>query len=135
MKRFTYLVMFVIFAPLIRAESPNELAIKIIRSQSAFGYNPRNNSKDELAHAKAVNSAMTLNALMANDKNVSEELRICYAIKLLDNALGIRKAIRSGSKPLPEEERIMKQRLILGARLIEIDKAEQDAAGQSATAE
>ena len=117
--------MFVIFSPVIQAETPNELAIKIIKNQSSFGYNPRNNSKDELAHAKAVNSAMTLNAIMANDENVSEELRICYAIKLLDNALDIRKAIRSGSKPLPEEKLIMKQRVILGARLIEIDKAEQ----------
>ena len=61
------------------------MAIKIIRNQSAFGYNPRNNSKEELAHAKAVNSAMTLNAIMANVKNVSEQLRICYAIKLLEN--------------------------------------------------
>ena len=62
---------------------------------------------------------------MANDKNVSEELRICYAIKLLDDALGIQKVVRSGSKPLPKEELMMKQRLILGARLVEIRKEEQ----------
>ena len=134
MRRFAFLLMSIIFSPVIQAESPNELAIKIIRTQPAFGYNPRNNSKEELAYAKAVNSAMTLNAIMANDKNVSEQLRICYAIKLLDNELGVRKAIRSGSKPLPEENLIMKQRLILGARLIEIDKAEQDSARQSTTA-
>ena len=117
--------MFVAFGLVVQAETPNELAIKVIKNQSTFGYNARDDSDEELVRAHAINSAMRLNWLMANDKNVSEELRICYAIKLLDDALGIQKVVRSGSKPLPKEELMMKQRLILGACLVEISKVEQ----------
>ena len=125
--------MFVAFGLVVQAETPNELAIKVIKNQSTFGYNVRDDSDEELVRAHAINSAMRLNWLMANDKNVSEELRICYAIKLLDDALRIQKVIRSVSKPLPKEELMMKQRLILGARLVEIGKAEQGSAHQSTT--
>jgi hypothetical protein len=118
-----------------QAESANAMAVRIIESQPSAGYNPLNTSKEEMARAYAYNSKMQLNALMAKDKSISEELRICYAIHLLDSALGIQKVLRSGTKLLPKEEEMVKQRLILGARLEELAKAEQNAAGQSATAE
>ena len=126
MRKVAYILIFVTLGLTVQAETPNELAIKIIKSQSNFGYNVRDNSDEELVRAHAINSAMSLNWLMVNDKNVSEELRICYAIKLLNDALGVQKVVRSGSKPLTKEELMMKQRLILAARLVEIGQAESD---------
>ena len=126
MRKVAYILIFVTLGLTVQAETPNELAIKIIKRQSNFGYNVRDNSNEELVRAHAINSAMSLNWLMVNDKNVSEELRICYAIKLLNDALGVQKVVRSGSKPLTKEELMMKQRLILAARLVKIGQAESD---------
>jgi len=117
----------------IKAETPNEIAVKIIESQPRTGYNLTDSSLDEMARAYAFNSQMRLNWLMVNDDSLSEELRISYAIHLLDNALGIQKVLRSGTKPLPKEEEMMKQRLILGSRLAELAKVEQGSAHQSTT--
>ena len=133
MKIITSIFLLVAISMTLNAENPNDLAVKIIKSQSSFGYNFRDESQEEIAHGHAMNSKMRLNWLMVNDKSVSEELKTCYAIKLLDDALGLQKTIRSGMKPLPKEELMMKQRLILGARLAELAKAEQDSAHQSTT--
>jgi len=126
---YTILCISLVCVSTIRAETPNELAVKIINSQPRSGYNPRDNSSEELAAAYAFNSKMSLNWHMVNDKGISEQLRISYAIHLLDDALGIQKVLKSGTKPLPKEEEIMRQRLILGWRLAELAKAEQAVGG------
>ena len=117
----------------IRAETPNELALKIINAQPRSGYNPRNNSSEELAAAYAYNSKMSLNWHMVNDKGITEQLRISYAIHLLDDALGIQNVLKSGTKALPNEKEILRQRLILGGRLAELAKAEHVSTRQPAT--
>jgi hypothetical protein len=129
MNFYTILCISLVCVSTIRAETPNELAVKIINSQPRSGYNPRDNSSEELAAAYAFNSKMSLNWHMVNDKGISEQLRISYAIHLLDDALGIQKVLKSGTKPLPKEEEIMRQRLILGGRLAELAKAEQAVGG------
>jgi hypothetical protein len=72
---------------------------------------------------------------MLNDKSVSEEIRICYAIRVIDDQLGLHKILRSGVQQTPQEEALLKKRLLLGKRLLELDKtkAEQGGTGQPAT--
>ena len=108
----------------VQAETPHELAVRIINRQTGTGYNPRNRSPEELAAAAAFNSRMSLNHLMAKDKGVGERLRICYAIRLLDEAIGIVATFRS-TTPDPKKEEMARQRLLLGKRLVELDEAEQ----------
>ena len=129
MNFYTILIISLVCVSIIRAETPSELAVKIINGQPRSGYNPRDNSSEELAAAYAFNSKMSLNWHMVNDKGISEQLRISYAIHLLDDALGIQKVLKSGTKPLSKEEEIMRQRLILGGRLAELAKAEQAVGG------
>jgi hypothetical protein len=126
---YTILIISLVCVSIIRAETPSELAVKIINGQPRSGYNPRDNSSEELAAAYAFNSKMSLNWHMVNDKGISEQLRISYAIHLLDDALGIQKVLKSGTKTLSKEEEIMRQRLILGGRLAELAKAEQAVGG------
>ncbi len=128
MRNILFIFIFPFIALPLMAETPNEMAVKIINSQPRTGYNPIDSSAEEMARAYAFNSKMRLNWLMANDDSLSEELRISYAIHLLDNALGIHKVLRSGTKPLPKEQEMMKQRLILGSRLVELAKVEQGSA-------
>jgi hypothetical protein len=119
---YTILIISLVCVSIIRAETPSELAVKIINGQPRSGYNPRDNSSEELAAAYAFNSKMSLNWHMVNDKGISEQLRISYAIHLLDDALGIKKVLKSGTNTLSKEEEIMRQRLILGGRLAELAK-------------
>ena len=109
-------------------ESANDIAIQIIEGQPRSGYNVRHTGEEEKAVAAAYNSKMRLNWLMVNDKGVSEELRISYAIHLLDDALDIQKVLRSGIKPLPKEEAMMNQRILLGSRLVQISEEKQEEA-------
>lgn len=118
----TLLALMALISNLSFGETANELAIRIIEKQPRISYNARDSSEEEKVIASAYNSKMRLNWLIVNDKEVSEELRICYAIHLLDDELGIQKVLRSGIKPLPKEEVMKKQRILLSARLTEISK-------------
>jgi hypothetical protein len=65
---------------------------------------------------------------MLNDGSVSEEIRISYAIRVIDDKLGLHQIVRSGVQRTPQEEALLKNRLLLGKRLLELDKtkAEQE---------
>ncbi len=125
MRHILFIFIFLVISTLLKAETANEISVKIINSQPRTGYNPINSSAEEVARAYAFNSKMRLNWLMANDEGLSEELRISYAIHLLDHTLGIHKVLRSGTKPLPKEEEMKRLRLILGSRLVKLDRVEK----------
>ena len=64
-------------------------------------------------------------------EQVSEELRICYAIRLINEQLGILEQLMSGydRQPHPKEEEYLNDSSILGERLLELSKkTEQGAA-------
>ena len=125
------MALMAMFTQLSAGEAANEIAIQIIKGQPRIGYNVRDTSEEEKAKAAAYNSKMRLNWLMVNDKGVSEELRISYAIHLLDDALAIQKVLRSGIKPLPKEEAMMNQRILLGSRLVQISEEKQEEAAST----
>jgi hypothetical protein len=72
---------------------------------------------------------------MQNDESISEEIRICYAIRVIDDVLGLHRIREIGVEQAPKEIDLMKKRLLLARRLIELDqtKAEQGGTGQPAT--
>ena len=117
------------------AATADEVAREVIKDESAGAHNPSNDAQEELQKTAAANSRLRLKWLMLNDSGVSEEVRICYAIRVIDDKLGLYKILRGGAERTPQEEELLKKRLLLGKRLIELDqtKAEQAEAGHPAT--
>jgi hypothetical protein len=121
--------------PTALATTADELARGIIKAEAAGAHNVSNDTPEELQRVAAANSRLRLQWIMLNDSSVSEEIRVCYAIRVIDDKLGLHKILRSGVQRTPEEESLLEKRLLLGKRLLEIDKtkAEQGGAGQPAT--
>ena len=105
----------------IAAESANEIAVSIIRSDFAPAYNVKDNSHEEAVAAANVNSILSLNTFMTSNQ-VSEEIRICYALRIIREKLGIAQAIKSSTAILPDEKALLEKRRILAERLLELTK-------------
>lgn len=67
-----------------------DLATSVIRSEICGGYNPLNNSEEELNKAAIENSRMKLRHLMLQ-KSTGRELKVCYALHVLEAQI---KAVR-----------------------------------------
>ena len=119
----------------VRAETAEVLAREIIRQEFTAAHNASDSTPEELERVTAANSRLRLNWLMQNDESISEEIRICYAIRVIDDALGLHRIVKSGVEQGPKEIDLRKKRLLLARRLIELDqtKAEQGGTGQPAT--
>ena len=117
------------------AGTADELAREVIKEESPVAHNIKDDTEEELQRATAANSRLRLNWLMLNDGSVNEEIRISYAIRVIDDRLGLHQIVRSGVQQTPQEEALLKKRLLLGKRLLELDKtkAEQGGTGQPAT--
>ena len=63
---------------------------------------------------------------MLNDASVTEEIRISYAIRVIEDRLGLHRILRSGVQRTPQEEVLLKKRLLLGKRLLELDKTKAE---------
>jgi hypothetical protein len=111
------------------ASTADELAREVIKEESAGAHNIRDDTQEELQRTAAANSRLRLKWLMLNDNSVSEEIRICYAIRVIDDKLGLHQILRSGVQRTPQEEALLKKRLLLGERLLEIDKTKAEQAG------
>jgi hypothetical protein len=123
--------LFLSSALFLRAsESPNDIAIRIIGSDRVFivagqvGTNPYN-IPDQTAQKHHQNDEAAKAAKILQDymlsSNVSEKIRICYALTVLEKR-------RSQLLNSDRKDGYWKDRLSLGARLLEIRKAEQGAA-------
>jgi len=119
----------------VSAETAEDLAKEIIRQEFTTAHNASNGTPEELERITAANSRLRLNWLMQHDRSISEEIRICYAIRVIDDVLGLHRVREIGVERAPKEIDLMKKRLILARRLIELDqtKAEQGGTGQAAT--
>jgi hypothetical protein len=83
------------------SEETGSLAAQIIRRFSPGAYNPMNRSEAEMRKSVRENAKLRLNHLMATS-DIPEELRICYAITLLDRLVKLHGALGSGSAALSE---------------------------------
>jgi hypothetical protein len=117
------------------AATADELAREIIKAESTIAHNARDSTPEELQRTAAANSRLRLQYLMLNDGGVSEEIRICYAIRVIDDKLGLHKIVRSGNQRTTEEEALLTKRLLLAKRLIELEKTkvQRSSAGQTPT--
>ena len=94
------------------AETPDEVAKRIISSQSSPGYNPVDQTDAELDKAAAINSQLQLRALMLGD-TVSEKLRVCYALRLIQERLWL----KSPNALNPIERSLIHDQQLLAAHL------------------
>ena len=114
------LLLFLSFSAL-SAETANDLAKRIISQDFAAAYNPIDSSKEERIRAAAINSQLRLNWLMQSDE-VTEELRICYAIKVLNKRIEMLSRLGSGIDPAGKPSTLQKEKDILASRLIELNE-------------
>lgn len=75
------LVVGLTFSAAAGDQSQENLASKVIQSDFHAGYNPTNNSEQELTSAAIVNSELRLQHLILHE--ASDELRICFALRIL----------------------------------------------------
>jgi len=115
------------------ADTADNLARAIIQEEAAGAHNVSDDTHEELKRATAANSRLRLKWLMLNQVSVTEELRICYAIRVIDDKLGLHKILRSGINQTPEENELAEKRLILADRLIELDKNKKQNKSEQAT--
>jgi len=117
--------------------TPQELITRLIEAAHNSAYNPINNSPEELLKADAINAELRLKQLLLVSTN--EELRICYALRIVNQSIGtIEQMIRNKT---PTSMNLttalagpLRQREILVKYLREIRKqnAEQSAAPNAA---
>ena len=62
-----------------------------------------------------------LNALMVTSQ-VSEEVRVCYAITLIDDKIHLARLLKSSLTPIPHEAELLKMREVLLKRLQEFSE-------------
>ena len=120
MRYFVYTLMYFGITVLVFAETPDEAAKRIIKSESSFGYNPVDESSQEMVKAPAINSRMRLNWLMVHSDSVTEVLRICYALTLIQKNLEFMESSRSGVQALPKEIQLLEAQKLLADRLLVI---------------
>ena len=86
MKRYSLVVPIVIsafcFARTTLAESPHEVALRIISSAPTPLYHPSDPTEEEQKRSSGLNSDAQLNQFMLSD-SVPEKIRVCYALHLL----------------------------------------------------
>lgn len=89
------------------SETPKDAAIRIIKSDNPPAYNPKDLSEEELNHAEVINSRLRLNFLMSSDE-VSEELRACYALRIIqEKKQSLKKSGISSEAILKNDEGIL----------------------------
>lgn len=103
------------------AETPNETAKRVIESEVTPAYNPRDASVEELNRAAAINSQLQLRSILLGD-SVSEELRLCFALRLIQERLGLR---RVGQPLTPAEQKLVADQTALAARLRQLNEARE----------
>lgn len=109
---------------LCSAEKPaDEIAKDLINRQSAVVYNARDDSREEAIRAFTVNSTMQLNHILASEQT-SEELRILYALNLIQRSFGSRLV----EAPTESEKELLSQQRTLALRLIAIQEGAKQAA-------
>jgi hypothetical protein len=73
-----------------------DVARRVIASESKPSHNPIDSSEAELNKSAVINSALRLRHLMLSDA-VSEELRVCYAISIVEQKIQVAISLKSQS--------------------------------------
>jgi len=96
----------------------DQIAMEVIRSTPAGAYNPVDRSEEEMLRAQIFNSRLTLQHLMLAPET-TEQMRICFALWLLDQQLEI---VKSNSAYSSKQEELRFKQRALAKRLLEINK-------------
>jgi hypothetical protein len=83
--------------PAPRNLKDQDLAATVIQSPILGGYSPLNDSEEELDKAAAFNSRLRLQHLMLHEVT-NQELRVCYALQVLDSQIAALQPLASESK-------------------------------------
>ena len=103
------------------AETPREVAKRIIASEVVGAYNPVNNTVEELNRASAIISQLQLRQLMLGD-TVSEELRICYALRVIQERRKLVRTVSGTQAPTAAEKILEADQTVLAAHLLTLNQ-------------
>lgn len=116
--KIAFLTFLFLVSTLSFAETPQELARRIISSEASVAHNPVNSTDAELNQAAAINSQLRLRFLMLGN-TVSDELRVCYALQVI----GRRIEVAQSSKDSERVKQLSHERNLLAAHLRELQKS------------
>jgi len=118
--KLSILSLFVLVTSIAVAEqmTPDQIAKEIIQSTPAGAYNPLDKSGEELLRAQIINSRMQLRQLMLAPET-TEQLRICFALLLIDQQL---EAIKGNPAYSSKHEELHTKQRILAKRLLDINR-------------
>jgi hypothetical protein len=84
MKIKIILAVIAITAVVATAQTKDDLAASVIRSEVYTGYNLLNNSEEEQNKAASINASLRLQHILLYE-TTNDELRVCYALHILDS--------------------------------------------------
>jgi hypothetical protein len=120
MKAAVFILLFSVAATAF-AETPKEVAKRIIASEAVGAYNPLNNTAEEMTRASAINSQLQLQQLMLGD-TVSEELRICYALRVIRERHKLFREINGTQTHSTAEQKLEADEAVLAAHLLQLNQ-------------
>ena len=83
MKLLISIIMFAVITVATTVKAQNDLVDRVIQSEMPGAYNPTNSSESELNKAAILNSSLRLQYILLHE-TTNEELKVCYAIRVLD---------------------------------------------------
>jgi hypothetical protein len=106
------------------ALAADDLASEVIRSEPIAAYNPTNNTEEELNKAASINSGVRLQYLILHE--ASEEVRVCYAIRVLNSQLATAQRIAATPNDDGRAKRYLAELLDKRTKLAKQFRAIQD---------
>jgi len=120
-----FLCLGLLLAVLARsALAADDLASEVIRSEPIAAYNPTNNTEEELNKAASINSGVRLQYLILHE--ASEEVRVCYAIRVLNSQLATARRIAATPNDDGRAKRYLAELLDKRTKLAKQFRAIQD---------
>lgn len=120
----SFLLILLLSVTAVWAETPQEVARRVISSESFSAYNPINNTEEELNRASVINSKIRLRHLMLGD-SVSDELRVCYALQVLQQHRDLVRDLGGDATTKKLERQMHADELVLAVYLRQMNAAKK----------
>jgi hypothetical protein len=120
----SFLLTLLLSVTVVCAETPQEVARRVISSESSTAYNPINDTEEELNRASLINSKIRLRHLMLGD-SVSDELRVCYALQVLQHRADLVRGFGADATTKNLERQMHADELVLAVYLRQMNAAKK----------
>ena len=132
MKLLLPLIMILAFPVRSADQKDEDLATIVIQSEIHTGYNPLNSADEELNRAAVFNAGLSLQYIMLREVT-DPELKVCYALRVLDSQIATFRLLASESNKAAAENLtvLLRRQSELGKQLRAIQNRKADGVGPS----